>query len=246
MKRIIVFLLLIALTVPTLFACGMPDEDSNLQAGLPNVNINKTSAVQSVAAMYKVSQPTKVVANTTYVLVEGDLELDSRYEIVTGFVDNKSASVYTTEIESLRSVEDGGRNEEVKDLIVSNKNVVEAIEGVGARLNGGEWDPEGTVWTIGRGRMAIKLDEALIKHVKYENHTLTFDIPQANATKVLGEEYALYIGSDVHVTIVDDGAVVTAIELNYYTLANEEANLESCEMRVKVVYTYDIEKITIE
>ena len=80
MKRIAIFLLVIALAIPTLFSCGMPDEDSNLQTGLPNVNLQQLTPVQSVAAMYKVSQPTKVVATTKHVIVEDYLLSASMYK----------------------------------------------------------------------------------------------------------------------------------------------------------------------
>lgn len=246
MKRIAIFLLVIALAIPTLFSCGMPDEDSNLQTGLPNVNLQQLTPVQSVAAMYKVSQPTKVVAATKQVIIQDYLELEGKYEIVTGYVDNTPASVYKIQTEEIRSVDEGGQNDEVKDIVKTTNKVIEAIEGKGSRTNGGEWNAEGTVWTIGRGRMAINLKDDLVKDVTYEDHKLSFTVPQANAAKVLGEEYAANIDSDIAIVIVDDGAVVISIELSYYIAANEEANLGRSEMYIKVDYTYDIERITIE
>ena len=246
MKKIIVFLLIAALCVPGLFSCQAPDGTSTIPSTIPTVNNQELTPVQSVAAMYRVSQPTKVVAHTEQVIVEEVLSLECHYEIVTGYVDNTAASVYKADIQEIRSIEEGGQNEEVKELIKSYSRVVESIEGIGSRTNGGDWDAEGTVWTIGRGRMSIKLDDANVKNVKYENHVLTCVIPLAKVAKVLGETYAQDIDSDVALTIVDDGAVVTSIQLSYYLKANEEANLDRTVMYVKVDYTYDIEKITIE
>lgn len=228
MKKLVVLLLLVALVVPALFSC------------------NKTTPVDLVDGMYKVSQPTKVVATTKQIIIADQLELDGRYEIVTGYVDSKLASVFKMETEEIRSVEEGGQNDEVKDLIKTTTKVVEAIEGKGARVNGGEWNEEGTVWNIGRGRMALNLDNDFVKTYTYDNHVLTIDVAKENAAQVLGEDYAQYIDSDVHIVIVDDGAVVTSIELTYYTVANAEANLDRTQMYVRVDYTYDIEKITIE
>ena len=57
---------------------------------------------------------------------------------------------------------------------------------------------------------------------------------------------AFILFGDVEVTIVNDGAVITSIELHYFLAANEAANLVESEMTVKVVYTYDLERITIE
>lgn len=232
MKKIVVLLLIAALVVPSLFSCSLFAQEE--------------SPVTSVSNMYRVSQPTKVVATTKHVIIPDLLELDGRYEIVTGYVDGSLASVYKIETEELRSVEEGGQNEEVKDLVKSTSKVIEAIEGKGSRVNGGDWNEEGTVWTIGRGRMALKLNDSLVKSYTYENHTLSVIVAKENAAAVLGEEYAQYIDSDVSIVIVDDGAVVTSVELRYSVAANEEANLGITEMFVRVDYTYDIEKINID
>ena len=230
MKKIVVLLLIAALVVPTLFSC--------VEQVVTPVNV--------VAGMYKVSQPTKVVATTKQIIVPDILELDGRYEIVTGYVDSKPASVYKMQTEEIRSVEEGGQNEEVKELVKTTSRVVEAIEGKGSRINGGDWNAEGTVWNIGRGRMALNLSNDYVKSYTYNNHVLTLEVAKENAANVLGEEYAQYIDSDVHIVIVDDGAVVVSVELTYFIAANEEANLGRSEMHVKVDYTYDIERITIE
>lgn len=232
MKKIVVFLLIVALCVPALFACKNKEETPS------------NPVMQQVAKMYSVSQPTKVVAKTTQVIDSVKLSCD--YTLTTGYVDNSAASVYVANIQEIRSVEEGGQNEEVKDLIKSYTRTIESIEGKGSRTNGGEWNAEGTVWTIGRGRMALNLDESAVTNIKYENHVLTFTVPKANAAKVLGEEYAADISSDVLVRIVDDGAVVTSVELHYNLAGNADINLSESVMTVKVDYTYDIERITIE
>ena len=149
MKKIVVLLLIAALVVPALFSCT------------PQV----ITPVNVVAGMYKVSQPTKVVATTKQIIVPDILELDGRYEIVTGYVDSKPASVYKMQTEEIRSVEEGGQNEEVKELVKTTSRVVEAIEGKGSRINGGDWNEEGTVWNIGRGRMALNLSNDYVKSV---------------------------------------------------------------------------------
>jgi hypothetical protein len=78
----------------------------------------------------------------------------------------------------------------------------------------------------------------------YADHTLKFTVSKDNAATVLGKEYAKHLAGSVEVTIVDDGAVVTSVELHYF-LAGDGANLVDSEMTVKVVYTYDLERITI-
>ena len=231
MKKIIVLMLVVALCATALTSCDLIDQFFG------------PSVLESVASMYNMSAPTKVVATTSQSF--GSYELNCSYEIVTGYVDNASASVYTVTTEELRTVEEGGKSEEVKDLIKTTTKKTEAIEGFGSRTNGGEWNPDGSVWTIGRGRMAINLDESALTNVVYENHVLTFTVPQANVATVFGAEYAADIASDVEVKIVDDGAVVTSIDL-HYLLAGNGTNLDKSEMTVKVVYTYDLERITIE
>ena len=231
MKKIIVLMLTVALCVAALTSCQYLDM------------LKGDSTLDDVAAMYNMSAPTKVVATTEQNF--GSYELNCSYEIVTGYVDNSRASVYTVTTEELRTVEEGGKTEEVKDMIKTTTKKTEAIEGFGSRTNGGEWNPQGDVWTIGRGRMAINLEESALTNVVYENNTLTFVVPVANVATVFGESYAANIASDVEVTIVNDGAVVTSVNLHYY-LAGDGANLPETEMTVKVVYTYDLERITIE
>lgn len=231
MKKIIVLMLTVALCVAALTSCQYLDM------------FKGDSTLDDVAAMYNMSAPTKVLATTEQNF--GSYELNCSYEIVTGYVDNSRASVYTVTTEELRTVEEGGKTEEVKDMIKTTTKKTEAIEGFGSRTNGGEWNPQGDVWTIGRGRMAINLEESALTNVVYENNTLTFVVPVANVATVFGESYAANIASDVEVTIVNDGAVVTSVDLHYY-LAGDGANLPETEMTVKVVYTYDLERITIE
>lgn len=236
MKKILAFILVAALCVTALTSC---DVINNL---LGNTEEPKDNTLPSIAAMYNMSSPTKVVATTEHKI--GSYELNSSYELITGYVDNSLASVYTVTTEELRTVEEGGNTDEVKEMIKSTTKKTEAIEGFGARVNGGDWDPEGAVWAIGRGRMAINLQEDAVTYVNYENHTLTLIVPKANAATVLGADYAKNIASDVEITIVDDGAVITSIDLHYF-LAGDGANLGESEMTVKVIYTYDLERITI-
>ena len=232
MKKIIVLMLVVALCATAFTSCALIDKFFG----------EEDTTLVDVAAMYNMSSPTKVVATTEQKFAS--YELNCSYELVTGYVDNNLASVYTVTTEELRTVEEGGNTDEVKDMIKSTTKKTEAIEGFGARTNGGDWDPAGTVWAIGRGRMALNLDATAITNMVYENNVLTFTVPADKAATVLGADYAKYISSDVQVTIVNDGAVVTSVELHYY-LAGDGANLAESEMTVKVAYTYDLERITI-
>lgn len=233
MKKIIVLMLTIALCVASLTSCGFFQK---LKSGFK-------SPLDDVAVMYENSAPTKVVATTKQSFKS--YELNSSYELITGQVDGMTASVYIVTSQELESLASAGGTDIVKPLIKTTTSRTEAIDGVGSRTDGGPWNAEGSINSIGRGAMAINLDKKSVTDVTYENHVLTFTIPNANIGIVLGESYANGIVSDVKVTIVDDGAVITSIELHYTLAGNDKANLPESEMVVKVEYTYDIEQITI-
>ena len=233
MKRFIVLVLVIALCLPVLSSCKVMDKVTGVFK----------NPVNDVAKMYSVSEPTKVVANVKQ--EAGALVLNNTYELITGYVDGVRASVYTVHTEEIDSVENGGATEVVLPLVKKTDTKTESIEGIGARVNGGEWNPQGTIWTIERGGMALNLNKKLVENINYEDHVLTFTIPLANAGEVLGEDHAANISSDVTATITDDGAMVTSIELVYNIAGNESKNLPESKMTVKVDYTYDIEQINI-
>lgn len=233
MKKIIVLVLTVALCVAAMSSCAFFDK-------LKNVFKNP---LDDVASMYNESAPTRIVASTKHTVAS--LELNCRYELVTGYVDNMPASVYTVYTEELESVENAGSTDIKKPLIKTTNKITEAIQGIGSRINGGEWNAEGSIYTIGRGGMAINLDKKSVEDVNYEDNVLTFTVPQSKVANVLGADYVAGIASDVKITITDDGAVITSIELRYTLAGDESANLPQSEMVVKVEYTYDLEKITI-
>ncbi len=232
MKRILAFLIVIALGAFMLASCGVIGGNSD--------------SVSEVAAMYKHSSPTKVVARTTQSFGEGLLALNCEYTIVNGVVDNKDASVYTSVVETIRSVEAGGESDVVESIIETSTTVVESIDGVGSRTNGGEWNSEGLVWYIERGAMALNIRNSNVNDVSYENGKLQCVVPYSNVTSVFGNEYSADMASDVYLTITNDGARITSLELIYETYPDEGANLVSTIMTVKVDYQYDIERISID
>ncbi len=244
MKKIIAIVLMIALCVPVMFSCG-----------------KKAPGLAEFTEMYEASKPTKVAATVTQVFYDVDASneyftvatLNSSYEIVNGTVDGKNASVFASHIQSFRTVEDGGETVVVEGLTVMNHLKVESIEGVGSRTtesvdegeaNVGEWI-DSSVWEIRQGKMAIELDSKLLEDVLLDGNTLQFIVPLENAGDVFGAELVTDMDSDVEVKITNDGAIITSIELHYYTKANPELNVRSSEMTVKVAYSYDLESIVI-
>lgn len=230
MKKIIVLVLTLALCATSFTSCKLFNKMFN-------------NPLKDVQEMYGNSAPTMVVATTKQVFKS--YELNNKYELKIGQVDGKAASVFTETTEELETIESAGGSDIVKPFIKTTTKTTEAIEGIGARVNGGEWNPSGTTYAIGRGAMALNLDKKSVTDVKYENHTLTFTIPNANIATVLGDGYEAGVDGDIKVTIVDDGAVVTSIELRYTLAGNTKANLPASEMIVFVEYHYDIQHITV-
>ena len=221
-------MLVMALCVTAITSCGK----SNPKKIINNIN-----------EMYANSAPTKVVATTKQVF--SAYELNCKYELTTGQVDGAFASVYKVAKEELESIENAGGSDIIRPMIKSTTKVTEAIEGIGARVDGGAWDAAGKVYTIERGGMALNLTKDNVTDIVYEDQVLTFTIPNANIATVLGEAFATGIDGDIKVTIVNDGSVITSIELSYTLAANSKANLEASQMTVRVEYQYDIQPITI-
>ena len=255
MKKIIGFLLIISLCLPALFACD--NLKDSLPSEIPQVNTDEKelSDVAKVAKMYEVSAPTKVVATTKQVLVKDVLELDGSYEMLTGYVNGVAAYIFTSNTESIRTVEEGGKNDEVKAIKVPTEIIEEYIEGIGLRVSTtvdnqttvGDWDnnPEIETKAIGKGKMAINIKDKYLTDVEYKDGVLSFTIPKDKVSSVLGKTYAKYISGDVKVVITNDGAQITSIELEYTISGDTSSNVGASKMYVKVEYSYDIEKITI-
>ena len=227
MKKIIVLVLTLALCMTALTSCFLKNRKT----------------LKEITEMYSNSAPTMVVATTKQTFKS--YELNAKYEVKNGLVDGKNASVYVVTKDELESIENAGGSDIVRPMIKTTTKTTEAIEGIGTRTNGGEWNASGTTTVIGRGAMALNLVSRALSDVAYENNVLTFVIPNANIETVLGEGYNKGIEGDIKVTIVNDGAVITSIELVYTIAGDSAAHLEASQMVVFVEYHYDIQQITI-
>ena len=192
--------------------------------------------IEEINEMYSNSAPTMVVTTTKQVF--NSYELNCRYELKNGMVDGKAASVYTTVVESPESIENAGGSDIVKPFINRTEHTTIAVEGIGTKTDNGNWDPAGTITSIGRGSMALNLDKDTITDVVYENNVLTFVIPNEHIDTVLGAGASTGIEGDVKVTLVNDGAVVTSVELRYTLAGDSKANLGSSEMIIFVEYPF--------
>ena len=228
MKKIIVLVLTLALCLTAFTSCFL---------------MKGRKTLKEIAEMYSNSAPTMIVATTTQTF--SAYELNCTYEVKNGLVDGKNASVYTVTKQELESIENAGGSDIIRPMIKTTKKTTQAIEGIGTRTDGGDWNASGTVTVIGRGAMALNLDSKSIAEMVYADNVLTFVIPNANIETVLGEGFSKGIEGDVQVTIVNDGAVITSIELRYTIAGDSKANLESSKMVIFVEYHYDIQQITI-
>ena len=211
MKKIICLLLVLACSF-ALFACGKEEE---------------LTGAQKTAQYYKNSLPTKVVTTSTQSIMNSSgvavQTLNGKYELVTGTIAGKLATVQTYTQDYIREVAEGA-NAVVVGPIGTETGSLEYLEGYGRRTNGGSWDPNGLNFGPTAGSIAINLDESLLTDVKYTEgedgiNTLTFTVPNANIAAVFGADSddvaLLTASSDVEVTITNNGAFVQSIAISY-------------------------------
>lgn len=225
MKKFLSLLLVLTLGVGCLFACG----DDETTGG----------ELDAVAAMYAVSQPTKIVATTTHQF--GSKTLNGSYELVTGLLDGVTpVATYTAKYEQMRDIASGS-TQEILEPIEEINLLIEYKEGKGTRetLNGkrGSWNKEGESIIPEKGSVAVNLDAAVITQYTYENNTLTFTVPQASTESVLG----MAIDADALVVIKNDGTRITGVEITYTEAADAATNVEQTVVSISVKYTYDLE-----
>lgn len=224
MKKIVALLVILATCLFAVTACGGANE------------------VDTVGAMFEASKPTRT--QITYTQTFGETVLEGVYELVRGTVNGKEAGIYTAEYDELTSVEEGGATEVVLPDIVTRTEKLEYLEGKGVRENGGKWDAQAENFISEVGPMSLKLNSDLVKNFTYEGHTLRCAVAAKNTAEVLGLEENLDV--DVTITVVDDGASVTDINISYTIPADAEAQVPETTVTIVAKYTYDLEKIVIE
>ena len=225
MKKIIALLMILALTFLAT-ACGDGEGDPDY--------------VSEINTMYSVSIPTKSVSVVKYEFAS--YTLTDKTTVVSGKVDGTlAAAVMTEETQRLRTVEDGS-GVEVVDFIETVTTVTEYLEGKGTRVTGKKkWDAEGQNFAFTQGSIALGITSDNVKDVKKVDNTYTFIVTPDNTEAVFGEA----IPSTVEVTVIHDGASVVGLKLSYVVAANNEASTPETTVTVDIVYSYDIEKITI-
>ena len=227
MKKIFAWLLLLS-CVFALTAC-------NIGNGAASAD-----AVSSVSKMYRNSAPTKTVVKSEQKF--GDLTLKGTQTLVKGEIldeggEWKEAAVYEWKEQQRAKIE------EEKGPVKWVSGSLEFVDGRGVRTNKGSWQA-GADFTPSIGQMALNLDASAMTDVTYNEgaKTLTFTVKAANLTKVFGADTVLT--EDVLVTIVNDGAVVTDVILNYSEAGTEELP-NGKQITIHTVYSYDNETVTL-
>ena len=223
MKKIIAVLLVVCSCLSVLVSCGSNDVDT-------------------VGAMFRNSQPTKVVATTTQTFAGRKLE--SKYTLTVGYVDGKNAAIYEGYEDVMRDIESG-----------SGVDIVQPIERVPTKLwyyeNKGvcdatktpqKWDKNAESFVPEKGAVALNLSSKYIKTYTYEGDTLTCTVPAAKSEEVFGEA----LSADAELIIVNDGAVITYVKISYTIPEDSSKSLPEQTVVIEVNYTYDLETITFQ
>ena len=239
MKKIICLILVLACSF-ALFACGKEEE---------------LTGAQKVAQCYESSLPTRVYTTSVQSIINDQgvavVALEGEYELVSGTIAGKIATVQTYEQDYLLEVADGA-NANVVPPISTKKGSLEYLEDLGRRINGGAWDPNGLNFGPTAGSIAINLDDSLIKDANYTEsegkNTLTFTVPNANIAAVFGanadEAALLTASSDVEVTITTDGALVTSIRIAY-TVTEKTRYYPERRVVLETTYEYEAQRVEL-
>ena len=202
---------------------------------------------KDVAEMYSNSAPTKIVSRT--VQTSGDITLSGEYTLLTGTVGGKAAAVYEERFQEMRSVEEGGQSTDIYDYVKDVHRLFQYVEGRGTReLNPDthieitSWNAEGKVYSIEQGGFAVNLTNKLLKDREYDKDTKTFSatVLEKNTEAVFGTA----IPADVKIAIVNDGAQIISIHVEYDLPA--EGEVQATHIVIDVEYTYDNERINLD
>ena len=263
MKKIIALLLSLVLTfgcVMVLAACGECDEhvDANGDRKCDECGEDYVAPVNGVAqtlAYYANSQPTKVVTSSNQSFYELDYdgqkyvvyELNGTTTLVTGTVNGLIATVEKSTRQRLRTVSDEA---EIKNVIETFKNSDEFLQGYGRRSNAindpyATWDSAGYNFAPSMGSIAINISNEVVKDATYTeapyNNVFKFTISKADAESVFGS--SITADTDITVTIVNDGAVVTSITIEYGIAAT--GNFPERTVKITTEYGYVGQKVDL-
>ncbi len=263
MKKIIALLLSLVLTfgcVMALASCGECDEhvDADGDRKCDECDEDYIAPVNGVAqtlACYANSQPTKIVTTSNQSFYEIDYdgskfvayELNGKTELVTGTVNGLIATVEKSTQQRIRNISDVA---EIKPVIETFENSDEFLQGYGRRSDAilnpeAEWDSTGYNFAPSMGAIAINITNANVNGATYTeapyNNVFAFTIAKDKAEEVLGQ--SVTTDTDISIIIVNDGAVVTSITIEYGIMAS--GNFPERKITITTEYGYVGQKVDL-
>ncbi len=257
MKKIIALLLSLVLAfgcVMALASCGECDEHVDADGDKKcdecgEDYVAPANGVSETLSCYANSQPTKVTTTSKQEFLEIDYdgekftayELNGKTELVTGTINGLLATVETSVMQRIAAISDEAT---IKPVIEEFKSSDEFVQGRGRRYDAindpeAEWDSTGYNFSPAMGAIALNITNANVKDVTYSeapyNNVFSCKIDKANAKEVFkGKD--ITCDSDITLTIVNDGAVVTSVTIEY-TIAAVGNNPE-CRVTITTEYEY--------
>lgn len=227
MKKIIALALVLVFSLAAVISCSGGGSSGD------------STDVEKIAAYYAASLPTKSVTTTTYEF--SNKKLTDTATLVTGRIDGEyDAAVLTETTERIRDI-DSGSGDQVLGVIESKTTVTEYLEGSGVRVNGGAWNISGTSFAPTAESIAMNITKDNVKDLKLDGKTYTFTVTKANTEAVLG--YA--VDAPVYVSLTHDGASIVGVTISYTLPADAATGAIETDVTIKIVYTYDIERVSI-
>ena len=239
MKKLIAILLVVACML-AMGACGGTGNGVTDETPItPSSTTEAQKVLDALADLIRTSTPTQSKVNT--VTGTADVNLKSELTITMGQLSGKEAALYVHEYESFNDL--GAK--EAKTLTVETQ---ECVEGMGIRVDGGNWEPDQSSFVRRLQPYRMSLDATVIKSLRTsEDETIvSFTVPAENAGDVFTNFDAKTIASmisDVSVRIETDGSSVTVIEISYNS--KSVPNMENPKVEIKAEYSYDLQSITL-
>ena len=207
-------------------------------------------AIEATLDCYAASAPTKIVTKSVRDFGANAYKLNGEYILVTGRIDGKIATVRTYSQEQLLPVEDGAGSV-IVDPIQTFTGSEEYLEGKGRRTNGGTWIADGLNFAPTAGSLSINITAENVTGITYTeakfNNVLSFTVAYDKVDEVFGtdaDENSYFDNdSDVKVTIINDGAVITRVTIEYTIDEDDEYPAQS--VIIDTVYTYELEAVTL-
>ncbi len=211
------------------------------------VSCGKKKTINQIVEMYSNSAPTKIVSQT--VQTSGDITVTGKYTLLTGTIGGVAAAIYEEEYQEMRTVEEGGQSTTIYEYIKDVHKLYQYVEGKGTRelhpdtkIELTTWDPNGHAYTIEQGSFALNLNKDNIDDIEYDESSKTFTatVSSGNTGSVFGQD----IPVDVTIKIVNDGAQITSVHVEYTLPA--EGDVQETKIVIDVEYTYDNERINLD